>query len=357
MVTLLARSTRAACLAPLALALALAHAPAALAAKAPPPPAAAPDVRLTVAEESPVRWRMRVENAGAVPVRVMADARLLALDVTPAGAKKTVRCVLPADMRPEVASERALVVPPQRAYVESFDPRLYCFGAAEAAALAPGATVVAHLGWVPAAAAKARAPKEPFVVEPLPMVVPAVAPLKELVSAPWSVAALAGAAAPPPAAPAAPAEDAPLEVSSQEHADAARPAEVFVTVTVTNRGAATVTTLLRAETLAFDVIAPDGAVYACGGGRAVDSPIRELYEAVGPRRHASVSVLLAQLCPVRTFELPGLYAVTAILDTRRASGRSAGLATFDGLLSAAKPTRLRVRQVRSPPLAPRPTLE
>ncbi len=326
------------------------------AATPPAPPAPPPDVRLTVAEESPSRWRMRVENAGAVPVRVMADARLLSFEVTPAGAKKALRCVLPGDMRPEVADERALVVPPQRAYVESFDPRVYCFGAAEAAALAPGAAVVAHLGW--ASPPKGRKAAGPFEVEPLEGVTPAVAPAKEIVSAPWTVAAVAGVSAEPPSL-AASTDDgaASLVVSSQEHADATHANEVAVAVTVANHGTKPTTFLFRTETLAFDVIGPDGTLSRCGGTRAVDSPIRELYDTIAPKGHRAISVLLSQLCPRHTLDLAGVYEVTSILDTRRASGRSVGLVTFDGVATATKATRLRLRRTRWSSQSSRPALD
>jgi hypothetical protein len=330
------------------------------------PPAPAPDVKLTVAEESAERWRLRIENTGAVPVRVMADARLLSLDVTPPGAKKAAHCALPADMHPETADERGLVMPPQRAYVESFDPRVYCFGAS-ASALVPGATVVAHLGWPPPA--KGRKATAPFEVEPLAGVVPEVGPLRELVTPSWTIAAVAAElpsaasattepSGGPPSPPAPEEEGTPsLELTSDDHADADLPGDISVTVTLKNRGARAVTTLVRVETLSFDVIPPDGAAVRCGTPRAVDSPIRELFATLPPKGSASTSVLLSQLCPGRTFDQAGLYLVTAKLDTRRASGRPIGLATFDGLVTATKPTRVRLRHVRSTSRRSRPALE
>ncbi len=321
-------------------------------AAAPPDPP--PDVRLTVAEESPERWRLRIENAGSVPVRVMADARLLSLEVTAAGAKKAVRCTLPDDMRPAQADERALVVPPQRAYVESFDPRVYCFGATEAAALAPGATVVAHLGWP--AGPKGRAATGPFAVEPLEGVAPPVAPARELVAPAWTIAALAAADTANANANANATETPALMLSTREREDAPRAADIGVTVTLVNHGKKPITTLLRTETLAFDVTGP-GGIQRCGGTRAVDSPIRELYDTLAPKGHASISLLLKQVCPRRTFELPGIYTVTAVLDTRRASGRPAGLVTFDGVVTATKPTRVRLHKTRWSSPATRPALD
>ena len=116
---------------------------------------------------------MRLTNGGEVPVHIAADARLLALDVTPRGARAPVRCELPADMRPGDELESALVVPPGRSYAETFEPRLYCFGP-KTEALASGATVVAHLGW----SGPANAP--PYAVAALEGVEPEVASLKWL---------------------------------------------------------------------------------------------------------------------------------------------------------------------------------
>ena len=118
--------------------------PAKPAAQKPPLPAKpTPNVSL-VLETPTVRgpWTMRLTNQGDVPVSVAADARLLTLEVTERSGHKPVRCELPADMRPADEAERALVLPPKRSYVESFEPRLYCFGVHETPALTPGATVV-----------------------------------------------------------------------------------------------------------------------------------------------------------------------------------------------------------------------
>ena len=317
------------------------------------PPAPPPSVALTVAQESDTRWRMRVENRGPVPVRLAADARLLSLDVTAPGAKKALHCVLPADMRPANGYDRELVLPPQRAFAETFDPRLYCFGAKEEAALVPGASVVAHLGWP--APARAQRLTSPFVLEPIEGVTPPVAPAKEIASAPWTIAALAPTPTPTPT-PYSDETPDKLEVSSLPHEDAERGVDVSVAVTVANRGTRAVTVLVRPETLAFDVQGPGGAV-RCGGTRAVDAPIRELYTTLAPGTHTSVRLLLDDMCPDKTFDRAGLYVVRALLDTRRASARGLGVRTFDGVAVAPVTTQVRIRQARKPSLPPRPALE
>jgi hypothetical protein len=301
---------------------------------------------------------MRVENAGAVPVRLVADARFLTLDVLPSGAKKAMHCSLPADMRPESHDERALVVPPGRAYVESFDPRAYCFSKGEAAALAPGATVTAHLGWPSAGRGHASAP---FIVEPLAGLAPAVGPLKELTTAPWTIAAVAAATSAPslPDADAPAAEDGalPLSISSSPESDAGSANDVSMTISVHNVIARPVELLVRPETISVDIRRPDGTIARCGGMRTVDSPIRELYETIAPKGHSSIQLLLRQFCPPKTFEQAGVYEATASLDTRRASGRGVGLVTFDGFVPGKAPTRIRLRRTRMSTRMTRPTLE
>jgi hypothetical protein len=300
---------------------------------------------------------MRVENRGAVPLKLAADARLVVLEVTPPGGKKAVRCELPADMRPG-PEERALVLPPQRAYAEVFDPRLYCFGAKEEAALVPGASVVAHLGWP-----NARKVSPPFVVEPLEGVSPPVAAAKEIAAPEWTIpqpttTGAPTATAPPARAPEELDPNAPkivLIASPREDAYDARGATV--TVTVLNHSAKPVPLLLRPETVSFDVVAPDGSSQRCGSVHPVDAPIRELYTTVPARGRESLRVLVGDICPERPFDQPGLYTIRPELDTRQASGRPVGLRTFDGVAPAPLATHLRVRHARKPSLPRRPTLE
>ncbi len=153
------------------------------------PTAPPPSVALTLDAPGPRgTWKMRVENTGDVPVRLVADARLLTLELTPApkdgaaAAKKKkpkpVVCALPADMRPIGDVDRALVLAPKRSYTESIDPRLYCFGAKASEVLAPGTKIVAHLGWW-----KSHGTSAPFIVSPFEEVTPVVRAEKELVAA------------------------------------------------------------------------------------------------------------------------------------------------------------------------------
>ena len=315
-------------------------------------------------------WKLRIENTGDVPVRVAADARLLVLEVTPPpgfvdpaavkakraaphkqGAPAPVRCVLPDDARPQVDEGRELVVPAKRSWSATFDPLLYCFGARERAVLVSGATVQARFGWLappPKAAAKpsAKAPllSPPFVAAPVGAAVGRVASAKIIEAAPFT---LADDAVAPPALPHAPGTEA-FAVTMPETLDVGRASEVAAVVTIANQTDKPVSLLFRPEVLRFGVSGPAGSV-ACGSQRVVSAPIRELYSTIAIKGRASAQVLISAVCPADTFDGPGLYRVTPVLDTSGASGRAIGLKTFDGTIRGSSPMLLRVRSPRHLP--------
>jgi hypothetical protein len=109
--------------------------------------------------------------------------------------------------------------------------------------------------------------------------------------------------------------------------------------------------LLRPETVAFDVTGPTGfgdtepaPSTRCSWVGSPPSPIAEAFTHSGVHGKSELTVLLDALCPEHTFDAPGLYFVRARLDTQRASGRSIGLATFDGEVLAEGVTRVRIRK-------------
>ena len=106
----------------------------------------------------------------------------------------------------------------------------------------------------------------------------------------------------------------------------------------------------------FNVAGPLGSS-TCGTTAAIDSPIRELYSTLGPKGRSSMALLVTAKCPVDTFDEPGVFRVTAILDTSQASARPVGLKTWDGEATAAVPMLLRVRSLRRPGSTTRPTLD
>jgi hypothetical protein len=304
------------------------------------PPAQPPDVKLTLEPaEATWTWLLRLENRDSVPLRVVGDARLLSLDITPPPPKRgraaTIHCTLPAEMRPQADEESIQIVPPQLAYVETFDPRLYCFEAQKARALTAGATLVAHFGFAPS---RARSPRPPFIVAPVDAEASRGAS-KEVVSEsltlPESLPALDEVST-----------DAPtshLIVSTPRWIDASTSGDLTLPITVSNATQRNITLLLRPETIAIDASGPSGTTRC--QWLIVPSPIAELFTTLPPKGRASTEVLVSVLCPRAFFDRSGLYALRAAIDTRRASGASIGIHSFDGEVWSRSTTLVRIRTV------------
>jgi hypothetical protein len=298
---------------------------------------------------------MRVTNDGDVPVLLSADARLLSLDVTARGAHAHLRCELPADMRPTDELESALVLPPGRSYAETFEPRLFCFGAGKLDALASGSTVVAHLAWPGSITAP------PFAVAAIDGVEPAVASLKSLASPVIALPdepSLAPAASPPPqTTPRAADTDATrLVLAGAPAVDASAAEGIDIPLTLRNDGTQPVVVRLRPETLAFDVIGPD-SVQTCSWPSVPGAAVREAFTRIAPGASAPLDVLLSAYCGGHMLDQAGLYVVRPRLDTRRASGESIGIRSFDGVVVGATPTVVRLHRGNAVPALRRPRLE
>ncbi len=321
-----------------------------------PPPAPVgpkPDVKLLLdAPTTHGPWTVHVVNGGDVPVRLVADARLLTLEVTPRGARKPVRCQLPADMRPSDDSERALVLPPKRSYSESFEPRLYCFGERELDALEATAIVVARLGWQEHANGRG-----PHVVSAIEGVDPEVAPLAAIDSPPVSLPSepTAMGAVERPHAPDDP-DPVHLVLRSSRAVDAESGENLAVTVTVRNDGKRSVRLRLRPETLGFEVTSSSG-VQHCAWPTPPSAPAREYFTTLAPGGSESLSVLIGDYCGRTPFEQPGLVVARPDLDTRRAGGEAIGLKTFDGVVIAATPSVVRLHRGYGKPRVERPRLD
>ena len=311
-----------------------------------PPAGPPPSVKLVLDAPTPGGpWTLRVTNAGDVPVMLAADGRLLSLEVTPRGERKPVRCELPADMRPADDLDRSLVLPAGRAYSEIIQPRLYCFGERALDALAPGAIVVAHLGWPAGSRGETHQ-----VVWPIDGVQPALAALPVLTAPPVALPD-------EPTAMAAPVgEPVSLRVSGPRTVDAATFGSLSVTVTLHNDGPRPVRVRFRPEDLAFEVSTSRGVEH-CAWPMPPTAPMRELFSTLAPHGSASLNLLLEEYCNRRSFDQPGLVVVRPKLDTRKGGGAEIGLRTFDGQVIATSPTVVRLHQGTGKVRLARPQLE
>jgi hypothetical protein len=300
----------------------------------PPPPAAKATLHVTPGALG-TPWTFELTNTDTTPLRMVADGRLLTLDVTPGDDDKhpkkhaTVHCALPADVRPTTDSDGVTVLEPDATYVEEFDPRLYCFDGRGAAALAPGATVVAHLGWP---GSHGRTP--PFVADES-LGGDDRAGLKEVVAEPVVTPDRLG-------------EDTDdrrphlISLAVPGRVDAEESRDATVEVVVENTSSRTVRMMLRPENLVFDIASTKGT-YRCSHHGYAATPIAEVFTTIAPHAKASTSVQLASLCPDGALRQAGLYTVHARLDTRQASGASIGIESFDGVADAAAPMLVRIR--------------
>lgn len=329
----------------------------------------APALAFKVAPASSGPWRMSIENTGDVPIRIPADARLLVLDLAPPAAapepkepkKKApagpIRCTLPDDARPSSDEGHELVLPPHRSWSSTFDPLFYCFSAKERAALVAGTSVKAWFGW-PARltatgpkATRAATAAPPFAAAPVGAAVGRVSSVKALEA---DAVALTDAVV---VAPSKSGEDTkPVTLSLPEAMDALRGAELLTTVSLHNGSDRPLTLLYRPEMILFTVNGPLGPV-SCGFPRQVHAPIRELFATIGVKGRTDTTVLFTTTCPAGTFDEPGIYRLSARLDTTQASGRPINLKSWDDIAESRAPLLLRVRTPRRPQPAIRPTLD
>jgi hypothetical protein len=282
---------------------------------------------------------MRVTNQGDVPVTIVADARLLALDVTPRSARKAEHCELPGEMRPEDDLSRPLVLPPKRSYAERFEPRLYCLEGSRLDALAPGAIVVATLGWA------GHGTHPPLMVSPVEGLEAQMAPSKSIKSAPIALPdEPTPSPAPQPEEPAAAASmEVELVLQSATSVDAASSSDIAIPVRLTNKGHRAAIIRFRPETLGFDVVGPRGADH-CSWSALPSAPTRDLFTTLGAGAQTSLTVLLSSYCSARVLARSGLFVVRASLDTRKASGADIGIRSFDGQVIATSPSVVRLRR-------------
>jgi hypothetical protein len=316
--------------------------------------ATAPPAKITLAIDASTprgAWKMRVTNEGDLPVTIVADARLLALDVTPRSARKAEHCELPAEMRPDDDLSRPLILPPKRSYAERFEPRLYCLEGSRLDALAPGAIVIATLGW------SGRGIHPPLMVSPVEGLESQVAPSKSIRSAPVALPDEPTPSPAPARGDAGPAHPEPsLALQSARSVDAASQNEIAIPISLTNTGHRAAIVRFRPETLGFEVVGPRGADH-CAWSALPTAPTTSLFTTLGAGAQTSLTVLLSAYCPTLVLSQAGLYIVRASLDTRKASGAEIGIRSFDGQVIGTEPTVVRLRRGAAIEPLVRPALE
>jgi hypothetical protein len=308
------------------------------------------DVKLTL--DTPTArgpWTMRIVNEGSVPVRVIADARFLSFEMIRRGDTRSERCELPTDMRPAEADDRSLVLPPGRAYVETFEPRLYCFSGKALNALVPTSIVVAHLGWVGKGSGD-------WEISPIDGIEPQMAPQRHLDAPP--IFLYDDKLSPGPGAPTQ-GERVPLTLEAPESVEAYSPDEVALPVTLRNVGSRALHVRFRPDTMGFEVFSPSGRE-VCAWPRLPAAPTPELFSRLPPKGTTQMTFAMAAFCDEDSLDHDGLLVVRPWLDTRTTSGHSIGLDAFTGWISAATPTFVRLHRGRqlatrvAPQLAPAP---
>ncbi|MCC6214811.1 MAG: hypothetical protein IT376_08085 [Polyangiaceae bacterium] len=339
----------------LATGVALSVAEARAAEPAPPPIELGVELRPT-GTDTP--WILHLSNRGDRPVALVADPRLLELEVRVPGRKGTVTCRLPAPLAPERAEPRRVVALAAGETVEAaLDPRLYCFASAGQDVLVPGAYVVPRFGWPEEKRTAWRRGKRvavperaPFVAGPAPeapggkrrKVGAPAAGAKRLVGegfalgseyATWAATAIRTEATP---------EGEILRLQAEAGSDASSERGVTVTVAVRNVSGVAKRVYVRRELLGFEIVGPRG-VTTCAPAPTEFAPPRDAFVSLEPGRSLELTSRLRELCPAGTFDAAGLYLVHARL-AFPFSGAEHGLEAFVGRLATERPVPVRVRE-------------
>jgi hypothetical protein len=243
-------------------------------------------------------------------------------------------------MRPSTfPKSRELYLDPGDAWEEELDPRLFCFGATTDA-LRDGVSVTPRFGFGKVATARgsfaAQGIDRPatFAAQgeisgdaitlpapPKPTAPPADATEKKPAGADKRKPAKSDAApAPKDGEPAVDRNAAALEIFVARFSDAGNPRDLVLTIRASNEGGRALATVVRSRMLAFHVeeLGSDDKAIATTDCSGQDNPHAIPIEAVSdvrPGREIKLPILVAEVCPRSTFARPGLYRITATLDT------------------------------------------
>lgn len=336
-----------------------------------PAPSATAPLRFTVTHRGPtVPWQLELTNAGAAPVALFADPRLLWFEVKVPGKKGLVTCQLPEAVFPDAPDPAsALLLAPGESVTHRFDPRLYCFGDSGQTVLVPGAQIAPRFGWPEQRRTRWVAGRrveevvdtpphvahvlDPAAARSLPKDAPppdvrdhALATVKVLRSdgfalgseyAAWARARL----------PSEPAPAGPLQLTLKQGSDAEAERMATVQLELRNRGTEPRFVYFRRELVSFEVVGPTGLT-ECDPEPDRRSPDRQAYERLAPGQSVTVHNRLVELCPRGTFGVPGLYLVHARFDATH-DGAEFELAAFVGRVSTERPVGVRIRTGAHPP--------
>ncbi len=314
------------------------------AAHADPVPPVSLEVR---AGDAPGRLRFTFRNGGADAVEVIADRRLLSLEVPEvAGAPSTARgrrtvrasvarCAFAERPTSNEFSPRVQIAPGQ-AYSESVDVAELCPRGVPAF---PSGAVEVRYGFA-APRTGAASHTRSIVVDDRPDTFPWVRAL-----------VLSSDVVAPPIASTDPSDGAMLAVSAAG-SSAADAAALRVTATVSNPHVQAAWTTLRPSQFSLVVQTPEGRSVACDVITRLPAGQRELFQRLGARARSTVRLTPAMLCPSGTFSVTGVYRATAAFASS-ADGAAFGLQrVFTGRVESS-PFTLRISRGRLVPLQPR----
>ncbi len=303
-------------------------------------------------------WTLLVANPTERAVRLVADVRLLELEVqkpsppqtTPTAKVQTPKlekCQLPESERPKSADDELTVELAAGAMaVYRFDPRLVC----DESLLVPGAVVTPRFGWAPKTKTVWKGGKKEEVL--LPQQEPFVAklevqgsaegpePLKQLTGPSFS---LDDSYAEPPEQDDATTDEGPppFRIAVRPLGSANDVRNETVTVEIKNPASVGRYLFVRRELITYEIVGPAGSS-TCSVYPDQRAPARQSFEYFGPGRTLNLVSRLPEMCPPGTFDTTGIYRVHARLDATE-RGDDYKLNAFVGVVASKKPGILRMR--------------
>ena len=132
---------------------------------------------------------------------------------------------------------------------------------------------------------------------------------------------------------------ATMALTADHYADAAIGSDVSFSVQAHNVGERPVFVALRARMLSFHVLTPAGDMVRCERQSMNHHVPRDLFATLHHGKHRHMSVLLAEVCPPRTFDRPGLYVAAPILHAD-ANGKEYGFNAVTGVVTSREPGKV-----------------